>query len=110
MRQRFRSSYLPRGLVTVVFTGAFTLLLALPIGIAHAGDVTFAEAKGQLGLEAAQSEASVSEAPRPSAYGGQEGPWLETVIYLIAASLVFAGYAIAARKVSWLRPRLHRKS
>jgi hypothetical protein len=96
--------------LTVVFLGAFGLLLALPAGIALAGDVTFAEANGQLGLEAAQSETPVSEAPRFAAEGGQETPWLETTIYLLVASLVFAGYAFAARKVSWLRPRRHRKS
>ncbi|MFQ5907561.1 MAG: hypothetical protein ACE5JE_01845 [Thermoplasmata archaeon] len=109
MFQRLRSSHRPIGLLTIVSLGAFTLLLALSVGTSVADDVSSAEARGQLGMDAAQPETPVTAGPRLSAQGSQDAPWLETTAYLVVASLIFAGYALAARKVPWLRPRRQRK-
>lgn len=85
------------------------LALLLVAAAAQAGDVASAEAHGELGLGASQPEAAVSEAPEVVAGEGPLIPGLETLVYLLAASWIFAGYALASRKWPWLRGR-HRNS
>jgi hypothetical protein len=108
-RQRVRPFYRPGGLLPLISLFVFAQALALSAGIAQAGDVASSEAGGELGLGAAQPRPAVSEAPASLADGSGEAPWLETSVYLVVASLIFAAYAVAARKVPWLRPLPLRK-
>ena len=98
------------GILPAVFLIGFVFTSLLVAGLAQAGDVASAEARGELGLGAAQRQATVSEGPNGLAEGNAKVPWVETSIYLLVASLIFAGYALAARRVPWLRPRRHRKA
>lgn len=99
-----------RGFLALASLLGLLFSLVFAAGIAEAGDVASAEARGELGLGASGPEAPVSEAPNILAEGSVDVPWVETFFYLLAASLIFAGYAFAARRVPWLRPRSHRKS
>ncbi len=98
------------GILPVVFLIGFVFTSLLVAGLAQAGDVASADARGELGLGAAQRQVTVSEGPRGLAEGSADVPWGETSLYLLVASLIFSGYALAARRAPWLRPRRHRKA
>ena len=109
-RPRGRAVYRARGLLPLFSLVGMLFSFVFAAGIAQAGDVASAEARGELGLGASQSQTPVSEAPDALAEASVEVPWLETSIYLIAAFLIFVGYAFAGRRLPWLRLRRHRKS
>lgn len=98
-----------RGFFLVLALLVFSAALGLLAGIAAGGDVASAEAHGELGLAGSGAETPMSGAPTVLAEEGGGVPWLETAIYLVAASLALAGYALAARRWPWLR-RQRRKS
>ena len=98
------------GILPVVFLVGFVFTFLPIAALAQAGDVASAEVRGELGLGAAPRQATVSEGPRGLAEGSADVPWVETSLYLLVASLIFAGYALAARRVPWLRPRRHRNA
>ena len=108
-RRGGRARYRARGLLPLVSLVGLLFSLVFVAGIAQAGDVASAEARGELGIGAPETEASPSEAIGVLAEASVDIPWVETSLYLIAASLIFAGYAFAARRLPWLRPRRHRK-
>lgn len=108
--RKVRPLYRVKGFLPFLPCVAFALMVSLPAGIAQAGDVASAEARGALGMEAAQGEAILGEAPSLSAGENAKTPWVEAALYLLVASLILAAYGLAARKVPWLRPRLRRKS
>ena len=109
-RRGGRARYRARGILSLISLVGLLSSFLLVAGIALAGDVASAEARGELGIGAPHTETSSSEATKVLAEAGVDIPWVETSIYLIAASLIFAGYAFAARKLPWLRPRRRRKS
>ncbi len=98
------------GILPVVFLIGLVFTSLLVAGLAQAGDVASADARGELGLGAAQRQATVSEGPRGLAGGSADVSWVETSLYLLIASLIFAGYALAEGRGPWLRLRRHRKS
>lgn len=98
-----------RGFFHLIGLLGFFLALVLATGMAVAGDVASSEVRGELGLGGSHTEAHVSEAPNVLPGESIEIPWAETSVYLLVASLIFGGYALAARKLPWLRPRRHRK-
>ena len=102
--------YLARAFPTLLSLVGLLLLLVFAAGIVKAGDVSSAEAHGELGFGAPQTETTVSESTHVLAEASAEVPWVETSLYLLVSSLIFAGYAFAARRLPWLRPRRHRKS
>ncbi len=108
-RQRVRPFYRLERLLLLLSLFVFAQVVVLSAGIAQAGDVAFSEAGGELGLGAAQPKPAVSEAPASLSDGSGEAPWLETSIYLVVASLIFAVYAVAAREAPWLRALRLRK-
>ncbi len=109
-RRGGRALYRARGFLPAVSLIGLLFSFFLAAGIAQAGDVGSAEARGELGLGASQSQTPVSEAPDALAEALVEVPWLETSLYLLTASLIFVGYAFAARRLPWLRRRRRRKS
>ncbi len=108
-RRRARPFYRRERLLPLLSLFVFAQAVVLSAGIAQAGDVASSEAGGELGLGAVQPRPAVSEAPASLSDGNGEAPWLETSVYLVAASLIFAAYAAAARKVPWLRSLRLRK-
>ncbi len=109
-RRGGRALYRARGFLPAVSLIGLLFSFVLATGIAQAGDVASAEARGDLGLGASQTQTPVSEVPDVLAEGSVEVPLLETALYLLAASLTFVGYAFAARRLPWLRRRRRRKS
>ena len=109
-RRRARALYRARGFLPLLLLIGFFVMLVLAAGLAAAGDVAASEALGELGVGASQTEAPVSQAPEVLPGASVEIPWVETSLYLLAASFIFAGYALAARKLPWLRLRRPRKS
>ncbi len=109
-RPRGRALYRARGLLPLVSLVGLLFSFVFAAGIAQAGDVASAEARGELGLGASQTQTPVSEGPDVLAEASVEVPWLETSLYLLTASLIFVGYAFAARSLPWLRPRRRRNS
>lgn len=105
VRPRYRLARFPSFVLLVVLAPS----LVMSVGTAQGGDVAFSEASGQLGLGSGQPEAAGGESSHRIAEAGGEMPWLETSAYLVVAFLIFGGYALAARKVPWLRPRRPRK-
>jgi pyruvate/2-oxoacid:ferredoxin oxidoreductase alpha subunit len=97
-----------RGLFPLVTLLGFVVFGQLA-GIAAGGDVAFAEAQGELGVGGSLPEAPVSGAPTVLAQESAGVLWMQTVIYLLAATAVLAGYVLAARRWPWLR-RHRRKS
>ncbi|MEE9173668.1 MAG: hypothetical protein V3U30_01675 [Thermoplasmata archaeon] len=110
MSSRRDRPYRAVGILLVVFLIGFVFTSLLVAGLARAGDVASADVRGELGLGAAPRQATVSEGPRGLAGGNADVPWVEASLYLLVASLIFAGYALAARRAPWLRPRRHRKA
>ncbi len=108
-RRRARPFYRRERLLPLLSLFVFAQAVVLSAGIAQASDVASSEAVGELGLGAAQRKPAVSEAPASLSDGSGGALWLETSVYLVVASLIFAAYAVAARKVPWLRPRRLRK-
>ncbi len=111
-RRGGRALYRAGGFLPAVSLIGLLFSFVLATGIAQAGDVASAEARGDLGLGASQTQTQtpVSEVPDVLAEGSVEVPLLETALYLLAASLTFVGYAFAARRLPWLRRRRRRKS
>ncbi len=109
-RPRGRALYRARGILPLIALVGLLVSFVFVAGIALAGDVASAEARGELGIGASQTQTPVSEGPDVLAEGSVEVPWLETTLYLLTASLIFVGYAFAARRLPWLRPRRRRKS
>ncbi|MEE9593710.1 MAG: hypothetical protein V3W28_09040 [Thermoplasmata archaeon] len=108
-RQKVRPFYRLGRLLPLLSLFVFAHAVILSAGIAQASDVAFSEAGGELGLGTAQRKPAVSEAPASLSDGSGGAPWWETSVYLVVASLIVAAYAVAARKVPWLRPlRLRR--
>ena len=109
-RRGGRALYRARGFLPLVSSVGLLLSFVFAAGMAQAGDVASAEAHGELGLGASQTQTPVSEGSYVLAEASGEVPWLETSLYLLAASLIFVGYAFAARRLPWLRLRRRRKS
>lgn len=81
------------------------IVFGLMAGIAAGGDVSSADAYGELGVGGSRPEAPVSTAPTILAEGAEGVPWIETALYLLVAFIVLAGYVLAVRKWPWLRRR-----
>ncbi len=109
-RPRGRALYRARGILPLIALVGLLFSFVFVAGIALAGDVASAEARGELGMGAPQTEATPSEVTNVLAEASVDIPWVETSLYLVVASLIFVGYAFAARKLPWLRPRRRRKS
>ncbi len=109
-RRGGRALYRAGAFLPLVSLVGMLFSFVLAAGIAQAGDVASAEARGELGLGASQTQTPVSEAPDVLAEGSVDIPWVETSLYLLAASLIFVGYAFAGRRLPWLRLRRRRKS
>ncbi len=109
-RRGGRALYRARGLLLLVSLVGLLFSIVFAAGIAQAEDIASAEARGELGLGASQTQTPVSEGPDVLAEASVEVPWLETSLYLLTASLIFVGYAFAARRLPWLRLHRRRKS
>ncbi|MFQ5552569.1 MAG: hypothetical protein ACE5EW_02500 [Thermoplasmata archaeon] len=92
----------------------FSLLLGIALvgilvsGMARAGDVASSDAHGTLGMGAAQPATAVQDSPGLLPEVNAGAVWLDVVLYVVVTTLILVAYALAARKVTWLRPRRRR--